>query len=182
LGAVHCLAASSCVEVGGYLTSASPDHRPLVETLSGGTWKQSTPPSIAGGDVHLTGVGCSSPAHCLAVGSANAIAEAGPDPWIASAPSGSEKALLDGAACASATTCTGVGDEGAAGWLLTDVSGTWSSVFAPAPVGTVADELAGVSCPASALCTAVGRGVTSVGPTGFGDSQPEVVVLSGLST
>jgi hypothetical protein len=65
---------------------------------------------------------------------------------------------------------------------VTDASGTWSSLLAPAPVGTVGNELAGVSCPTGVRCTAVGRGVTGFGPMGSGDSQPEVAVLSGLST
>ena len=75
LGGVSCASATSCVAVGVY-----PVHRgrtlaccysyfPLVETLAGATWRASTPPRPPGGsDASLSGVSCSGPTRCVAVG------------------------------------------------------------------------------------------------------------------
>ena len=72
LFAIACPASSSCVAVGDYTSASS--SVPLIESQSGGTWVESSPPLPANAaktdqSVYLNAVACASNSYCVAVGS-----------------------------------------------------------------------------------------------------------------
>lgn len=196
LQGVDCSSSMSCVAVGGMYQPSSWSTPPMIETLSGGTWQPSSAPNPPGKHMYggLIGVGCSSPEHCLAVGSAAdppggdaywyPAAESGPAPWTASSPgpSGWIDTGLAGAACPSTTTCVGVGTESPYGppdgtaVAVIDTSGTWSSLDLPTPASASGASLSSISCATDTQCTAVGE------EFGYSSDAPEVATGTGFST
>lgn len=194
LRGVACSSSASCVAVGSYSTMPSYDvydQETLVETLSDGTWQPSSAPDAAGDSFpYPEAVGCAGASVCLAVGDVETqsasvpLAVVGPTPWTASAPNlpAGTYGNLEGAACASSSICVGVGLEGSddvqdSALIVTDASGTWSSLAAPAPAGTSANGLSAVSCADGSDCTAVGYGTTTIG-----SSEPELATISDLGS
>ncbi len=126
----------------------------------------------------LAAVSCPSASACIAVGdSAANPAAVGPGPhlpaaehWNGSswalqsvpAPSGAAQTLLNGVSCATASSCTAVGEYRTAtgGWLgLAERwnGASWSAAAVPSPTGALYTVLTGVSCPpSSTTCIAVG--------------------------
>ena len=196
LQGVDCSSSTSCVAVGGAYEPSSYSTPPMIETLSGGTWQPSSAPNPPGKRMYggLIGVGCSSPEHCLAVGSAAdppggdsywyPAAESGPAPWTASSPGLASwiDTGLAGAACPSATTCVAVGTESPNGppvqtaVAVIDTSGTWSALDLPTPASASGASLSSISCATDTQCTAVGE------EFGYSSDAPEVATGTGFGT
>ncbi len=135
LNSISCLDASDCVAVGSYLTSPNAGQEPLAETLTAGKWTPSRAQPPLPGDAasspsaQLTGLVCSSPAACTAVG------------------------------MYATSTVNGQGNTENAGLIETLSGTTWSALRLPEPttVGQVSDtDLSGLTCPAPGDCIAVG--------------------------
>ena len=162
---VSCVSAGSCVAVGDYAGNT------LVESWDGTAWSvvpSPTPGSYGG----LSGVECSSARSCVAVGNYSNGTGSGSsilprtlvESWNGAAwsvvPSPSPSvAYLYGVSCASARSCTAVGDYATKSQvrqvLVESWNGTsWSTVANPSPF---AAYLYGVSCASARACKAVGE-------------------------
>jgi hypothetical protein len=189
---VSCWSATSCVAVGNYRDSANNVYG-LIETLSGGKWRATVAPvpanagTVADGHqfVSLGRVSCPSPGACTAIGAYTDAAggfyglietlaggkwsaTSAPEPADVST-TGSHSTFLQDLSCASATTCTAVGQYntqsgstfGIGGLIETLSGGTWTASSAPTPqdakqTGFPIANLRGVSCASVTDCTAVG--------------------------
>src|SRR5215467_7088748 len=184
LGSVSCPATGSCVAVGHYASQA-PGTVPLAESLSGGTWTATAPPTAglnppAGLGAALTKVSCPAAGSCVALGTYD-IASVGMQTVIETLSGGSWTAATAPAPAPANTvdlqalSCPAVGSCAAAGYYLdpsgredglvvTLAGGAWSATAAPAgglnpppSANSVAIvHLDGVSCPAVGSCVAVG--------------------------
>jgi hypothetical protein len=167
---VSCASATSCTAV-GYYFGVTPST--LAEYWNGSTWAiQATPTPASGGALH--GVSCTSATSCTAVGQADmstggfaTLAEYwNGTVWAVQAtpnPPGSTDSYLLGVSCASATSCTAVGQysNGSGPVTLAEYwNGTvWAVQATPNPAGsTDSYQLNGVSCASATSCTAVGQG------------------------
>ncbi len=181
LAAVSCVSATWCTAVGH---SGS---RTLVESWDGKSWAVVPSPGTGQGVASLDGVSCTSARSCMAVGSLSSSSNAGgvvrvlveswdgkrwsfsPGPSLTPAA-----AALNGIACASAKSCTAVGNDGSATLVELWNGATWSVVHSSTP-GTYGG-FSGVSCASAQSCTAVGN--FSYG-TGSGSSiLPQALVES----
>ncbi|MGH9104749.1 MAG: hypothetical protein ACRDZX_02730, partial [Acidimicrobiales bacterium] len=169
LAGVSCPVPGSCAAVGWYadLATAGVPH-PLVETLANGTWAVAAIPGPGGGGAGgLTGVSCTSPASCVAVGwykragRRQALVETlanGTWALTASPVASPTGGGLDAVSCISATSCVAVGQYSgvaSARALVEVLSGTTWSVASSFDTRAPEDNvLAGVSCPASLACAA----------------------------
>lgn len=162
LDAVSCVSSTWCTAVG---QSGS---RTLVESWDGKSWGVVPGAATGQGVASLNGVSCTSDRFCMAVGSSSSSSNAGgavrvlveswdgkrwsvtPGPSLAPAA-----AALNGVACASAKSCTAVGNDGSATLVELWDSSTWSAVHSPTP-GSYGG-FSGVSCATAASCMAVGN-------------------------
>jgi hypothetical protein len=178
LNGVSCASASACTAVGDYGDGTS--DVTLAEGWSGSTWSiQPTPNPTGGSNVVLSGVSCTSASACTAVGSSYngtttvTLAER----WNGTTwsiqhtpnPAGASFTFLYGVSCASASSCTAVGDSSSSTTnvpLAEHWNGTtWSIQHPPNPAGSAGSALAGVSCASASACNAVGdynNGTTNV--------------------
>lgn len=164
LSAVSCPRANRCMAV-GYYDSAG-QHQALAEQWNGTGWTTLAVPHTG----QLSGVSCTAPGNCVAVGSY--LATGGTRLALTAAWNGTiwstqtgpimggSLTEFNGVSCASASECIAVGDynTGVATPLL-PLSARWNGVSwmaltTPAPGG--ADGLAAVSCPSPSSCMAVG--------------------------
>lgn len=180
LSSVACASASSCVAVGTYSGGA------LLETLSGTTWTPTVAPvpatAAASPNATLSSVSCASAASCVAVGQytdssgnyqglIDVLSGTTWKPVSAPVPAGvTSGGDLTSVACASATSCTAVGDH-----LVVTLSGTtWTSTVAPLPADAFRSDstalLAAVACRSESSCVAAG---SYPGPLGFGEALLE---------
>ena len=165
LNGVSCVSASSCAAVGNYASKT------LVESWDGTAWSivaSPTPGSYGG----LSGVECSSARSCVAVGyysngtgsASSILPRTLVESWdgtawsVVASPSPSV-AYLYGVSCASARSCTAVGDYATKSHvrqaLVQSWNGTsWSTVPSPSPF---AAYLYSVSCASAQACKAVGE-------------------------
>ena len=69
LGAVSCKNATNCVAVGSYFTNSTP-FQMLTERYDGTHWRiiAAPKPAHASATANLSGISCSSPTTCMAVG------------------------------------------------------------------------------------------------------------------
>ena len=167
VGGISCPSASLCVAVGGFTSGDSPSrYVPLVERWNGTVWSLERVPAPAGARLssRLTGVSCTSPTACTAVG--ETASQAGTtslaERWngttwsIEHATGGS----LLSVSCTSRLACTAVGHAGdetlGEGWN----GSRWSIQPNPHPRGFGgpggANELGSVSCASSGACIGVG--------------------------
>jgi hypothetical protein len=164
LSGVSCTSATACTAVG--LSTNSAD---LVVTLAerwdGTAWTVQTTPNPPDSSPVLSGVSCTSPTACTAVGeyisgqTQATLAER----WDGTAwtiqptpnPNAGQSNFLSGVSCTSATACTAVGSS--SGRTLAERwDGTaWTIQPTPNPT-TGVSELSGVSCTSPTACTAVG--------------------------
>jgi hypothetical protein len=163
-----CPSATSCTAV-GYM-SASNTAEPFAERWNGSIWKSEAVPEPSGtsGGI-LNSVSCVSAADCVAVG---LIGQAGAPQALAyrwngkswaqqtlPAPAGAGNIQLNGVSCISGSSCTAVGDDGAATGSNVFAErwngSTWTAQVLPLPAG-IGGSLASVSC-VSATCTAAGQ-------------------------
>jgi hypothetical protein len=164
LAGVSCASASSCVAVGGDSS----------EIWDGTNWSFHATATITGSQgIDLSGVSCAAAGACTAVG-LYFSATRGPltlaEVWNGTAwqrqptPNrhGAQRNELTAVSCASAGSCSAVGDEAASDFappqsVIEHWNGTgWSIQAAPSPAGLTLSELLGVSCPSARACTAAG--------------------------
>ena len=169
LSGVSCSKPSACVAVGGYNDAGVPA-KPLIESWNGSFWsivpgaaKYSSRPGT------LTGVSCSAPSACMAVGdytTQNGVTKTLIESWNGSIwsfiPSSSlYRSALTGVSCTSPSACTAIG-------IVTNSSGetkplieSWNgSVWVAVPSAKIplsqSSYLYGVSCSNATACMAVG--------------------------
>ena len=119
LNAVSCSAASSCTAVG--TTATSGPSSTLIEAWNGTTWSPVSSPNVSPSvDNTLSGVACTGPTWCVAVGSYLAtysspvrtlIENWNGAAWsiVASLDPPAAQDVLDGVACTGVSSCTAVG-------------------------------------------------------------------------
>ncbi len=172
LAAVSCTSATNCIAVGNYDTfseTAGGAYHLMSERWNGTSWSLVSVPSSTTSYSQLSGVACTSPTSCLAVGTSatfSTLAEHwdGSHWTVVTTPKlgGNPLAALNAVSCTSATDCTAVGNAQTSASptqkpLIEHWNGTsWALVAAPAPIGASASNLAAVSCPSATDCTAVG--------------------------
>ena len=160
-----CTAANSCTAVGTYV-KASGVGVTLAEHWNGSTWRIQPTPNPRGAAVSsLSGVSCTAPSACMAVGAS--ITRAGAFQPLAERWDGTRWTIqpipnpaqgggfLNGVACTSPSACTAAGNSNA-GTLAERWDGTrWTIQPTPNPKqgGGV---LSGVACMSVSSCTAVG--------------------------
>jgi hypothetical protein len=174
LEAVSCTSANACTAV-GYANQAGTGVT-LAERWDGTSWTiQSTPNPDGATRSGLSGVSCTSPSACTAVGGYTNQAGTGvtlAERWDGTSwtiqptpnPTSVSAAGLNAVSCSSASACTAVGGYDTTG--VTDVTlaerwdGTsWTIQTTPNSAGN-GNLLNGVSCASATACTAVGQ-VTS---------------------
>ncbi len=169
LGGISCASPTSCVAVGDYFNGTA--NQTLVETFDGSTWSIASSPNTSTSQSNvLTGVSCTSPTSCVAVGtSRNGTANQtlvetfdGSTWSVASSPNTSTSQLnvLNGVSCTSATSCVAVGDffNGIANQTLVETynGSSWSITASPSSSTSRQNDLNGVSCTSATTCVAVG--------------------------
>jgi hypothetical protein len=170
LNGVTCVGLANCYAV-GYDYTTSGQHT-LIEHWNGATWTVIASPDAAGSDASaLQAISCSSATMCVAVGSSDGpnAGETLAEHWdgahwsVVPTPAThfGYQAVLNGVACANATSCDAVGtmdtnpvNRGMAEhWNGT----SWSVVPIPNPAGTADSRLSGVACVSATNCFAVGN-------------------------
>jgi hypothetical protein len=181
LNGVSCAPASVwCYAVGEQYSSGKPPFA-LAERRAGEWATQSIPIPAEGTTSKLSGVSCSAPLECTAVGSYEKTGVTGPRPMIArlsgstwslqTSPSLTEEAELLSVACPSASECVAVGYDQFSeagvhhyGTLAERWNGTeWIKLTTPNPSGGRYNKLLGISCGATSSCEAVGYTQTESG-------------------
>ena len=163
--AVSCASTTSCVAVGyHYPHGVGGLTLPLAEIWNGKKWTIESAPNPTGATgTQLTGVSCTSPAACTAVGYATGkvarvtLAERwnGTKWSIQTTPSPGKNSNFDGVSCASPTVCSAVGYSN--GVLAEQWNGTkWSIQTTPTVQGASFSLLGSVSCTSGSACTAIG--------------------------
>ena len=172
LDGVSCTSPSACTAVGYYIitgntfTEQGPPPATLAERWNGISWSIQPTPNPGSGST-LTGVSCTSPSACTAVGyyftgntSATLAERWNGNTWsIQPTPNpGSRGSLLNGVSCTSGSACTAVGyyvTGNTQATLAERWNGTtWS--IQPTPNAGRGSGLDGVSCTSGSACTAVG--------------------------
>jgi hypothetical protein len=166
LSGVSCTAPKACTAVGHYLRTVGPELT-LAERWNGTLWAiQSTPNPAGGYGSVLSGVLCTAPKACTAVGyyvkpgSRVTLAERwNGTSWAVQMtpnPTGAHVSVLSGVSCPAPKVCTAVGysDNGT---LAERWNGTsWAVQTTSNPAGVHGIVLSGVSCTSAKACTAVG--------------------------
>ena len=143
----------------------------LTPSVASAAWTVTPSPNVPGPETTLSGVDCSSPRSCTAVGSSHSGSETPLDSapvvehWDGTSwqiiPSPNTFGGLNGISCPRANFCFAVGFGGANGGMIERWDGTsWSIQPSPPDVS----ELLDVSCSGLLACTAVGY--ASTGNTG----------------
>jgi hypothetical protein len=178
--AVSCPAAAACTAAGSEIDS-SQTSVPLAERWNGTTWRVQAVPGPTGAvGSGFSGLSCSSPAACTAVGSygnASGNSELLAEAWngrawsiqATPAPAGSTQSEFLAVSCTVAAACTAVGatETGGAGRagsgsgmtvsLAERWNGsTWRIQATPVVGRSVGTGFAAVSCSAATACTAAG--------------------------
>ena len=173
LDAVSCASTTSCFAVGSQLVSGAT--KALIERWNGAAWStvaSANPTGTTG--AQLTGVSCTSPTFCVAVGkqsvAGSTVSKTLIERWngkkwsitTSPNPAGGRAVVLNAVSCTSTLGCEAVGSYNtAAGALLTLIArwnGTaWSTVASPGQGAPLGGELLGVSCSSAANCVAVGE-------------------------
>ena len=172
LDGLSCTSTYDCTAVGSYQT-ATGGQQPLTERWNGIAW--SIPPTTrptGSNNVALSGVSCTSPTACTAVGAFEqrdrtiALVERWDGTrWSLqnSNPARDTDTAFVGVSCTTATACTAVGlvDAGYGGPLIERWDGVrWSSQPTPAIPDLESAELEDISCASTTSCVAVGNFTT----------------------
>jgi hypothetical protein len=169
LTAVSCPTASHCVAVGVYDSRSSGGRSTMAVIWNGSRWRMTAMPVPSGFTV-LSGISCTSPTFCTAVGWDDGPSVGGTlvETWNGSTwavrptpnPAGSTGSALTAVSCASATACSAVGNYTTSGSYFLSLAEYWNGStwkIQPTPNATGTDTyLTGVSCPAAGACTASG--------------------------
>jgi hypothetical protein len=174
LSGVSCTSPAACTAVGN-TGSASTTTAPLAERWNGRKWTFQPTPSLPGTTSGtFSGVSCTSPTACTAVGNTGgrftAVAPLAERwngrKWSIQPTPRTTSGILSGVSCTSPTACTAVGTAGdaalAEGWN----GSRWAIQPAVGLPGPRSGFLRitffhGVSCTSRAGCTAVGQSVTT---------------------
>lgn len=169
---VSCPSAGECVAVGDYYNEKEKRTEPLIERLSGGTWKEETsalPAKFTWGV--LNGVSCPSSGFCMASGAY--IGTSGTTGFVEryesgkwkevtpSLPVGASQNELDRVSCPTTSMCMIAGAYASGSEVLpfaekwTSAAGT-SAEATPYPAASKDSALIGVSCVSTTECMAVG--------------------------
>jgi hypothetical protein len=164
---VSCVSATFCAAVG--LTTFGSDTSILIERWSGARWRLARAPAVAGTDVDLNGVSCTSTTACTAAGFADnapLIVRWDGHRWTVqkttSVPPSASSVDFSGVSCKSATVCTAVGatdQQPGADIPPATVAERWNGLrWSLQRTVTRSDGswLNAFSCPASGGCVAVG--------------------------
>jgi len=173
LDSVSCPSSTACIAVGFISTNKTTTATsPLAESWNGTKWTVVPTPKLANAGAALTGVSCTRPSSCMAVGSAgtamddtrSTLAES----WNGTAwklvstppPPTSGDTALSRVSCTAPASCMAAGDYGdthksmpltlAETWNGT----TWRILATPNPGSS--GTLSGVDCTAASACLAVG--------------------------
>jgi hypothetical protein len=178
LQSVSCTSTTNCVAVGGYRNGDALPNQTLVESWNGSTWiVVPSPNPLPYSSDGLTGVSCTTPVNCVAVGSDSdgvnvwrTLTEAwdGTSWRVVSSPSLGTFSILSGVSCTSTTNCVAVGryySEGSADNTLVETwnGGAWSVTPSPSPPGSFTVFVFDVSCTTATWCVAVGYSANSSG-------------------
>jgi hypothetical protein len=178
LGSVSCASAHFCVAVGDYQVNNSSKSQTLAETWDGQTWTINTTPNPSSGanGSELTGVSCTAPNTCMAVGHYNppnaggqTLAEIWNGITWAISPTGNNPSSAGGSlasvSCRSARACMAVGqyftNSGSGGLAETWNGGIWTLKPVRKPGGAIEVDPGGVSCVSAQNCIAVGSYLTN---------------------
>jgi hypothetical protein len=176
LTAAHCFSLTSCV-VGGITTPATGNTDTESLLLASWNGKAFTPQQAGAVSVafaSVTGLSCSSPSHCAAVGvnvndtnasTMSAFAEVRNGvTWTATkwtGPKGAKTASLSGVSCTSAASCVAAGATGSERdphAAALSYNGTrWSVITVPSAGAGHYSGFEDVSCPKPGDCVAIGR-------------------------
>lgn len=179
LSAVSCSSGRACTAVGSHAASLSSTGLPLAERWNGTRWRVQAVPAPAGSTTSLlSGVSCTSPNACTAVGSYGtaagrvlAVAERWNGArWRIQAVPRAASTELFGVSCSAARACTAVGRQntrtGGTRLLAEAWNGTrWRVQAVPLPRGSPGGILAAVSCTSPRACTATGANFSATRPT-----------------
>ena len=177
LNGVSCTAANACVAVGYDFVGL--DQLPLAEAWNGTSWKIEAAPDPAGQEkVELTGVSCTHPDACVAVGwywNSSDVGVTLSEVWNGTSwkiePTPNPAAprasgfLLEGVSCTAPDACRAVGDwegfgqRGAIGATLAEVwnGAVWKLQSIPNPKGYGGGILNGAACSGPRGCVAAGN-------------------------
>ena len=167
LAGVSCTSASFCMAVGqgGSKSNTSSNGFPFAVVERGATWNVVLAPRLPNSQPGLlSGVSCSSPSACIAVGTQTQAHTQAPliEEWngahwsIAVYPKPVSGSLL-GVSCSSPSTCVAVGEGGAQGLVMSRQGAEWQvEPGVPVTPGSFDPVLSGVSCRSRSACTVVG--------------------------
>jgi hypothetical protein len=172
LYAVSCTGPSFCMAA-GYARRGSGGYGTLIVRWNGTAWAIVSSPNSGSRDNYLSGLSCSSPSFCAAVGQHDG-ANGNPQPlneswngaqWaLGTSPTPAPPAFNDlrSVSCTSAAFCAAVGSHYTGSGMTTLAerwNGTaWAVVSSPNPPGPVYNNLYGVSCTGPTSCMAAGYG------------------------
>ncbi len=178
LSAVSCVHGGMCMAVGTYYSGSNGAQSMLAERRRHDSWTiEPTPPDNGAGDSLLTGVSCTTPSFCMAVGYSvsshkGAVVRALAERWNGRAWNAEPTplpvahdhwAVLTSVACSSTADCIAVG-----GYIRNSSSAqeqplaeswdgtTWSLLGAPNPHAENGSAFTAVACAASDACEVVG--------------------------
>jgi hypothetical protein len=174
---LHCFSLTSCVAVGASAGPASGNGggRLLAASWNGKTFTSLRAPQPSGiSDAVFTGLSCSGPRHCAAVGTGE-TGRAGvrtigfAEVWDGkrwavttwAGPAGDTRAALTGVSCPVPERCIAVGahgtDKTTAPAALALGGSKWTVLAVPGPGNGTASVFDGVSCPVNGQCVASGE-------------------------
>ncbi len=176
LTAVSCSSAMACTAVGSYTLAGGQRAVPLVERWDGSGWSVQPTPDLGDAGATLSGVSCSSPTACTAVGAYYRVSglyytlaerwdgtrwSLQPLPSYGGTPpgpfGGRAQGGLSDISCSSPTSCAAVGQVSYDGpMLLGHWDGTSWSLEEMNSGATSLSDLASVSCASPSVCAAVG--------------------------
>lgn len=178
--AVSCSSANGCTAVGRYVGHTG--IITLAERWNGSRWAAQTPPNP--GRINpsyysvLSGVSCTGPSACLAVGKFTTDRYSAGDTPLTEAwngtnwkieptphPPGARSSTLASVSCTSADACTAVGTADRRVLAERWNGASWTIEPTPDPATTGPNSLAAVSCTSATACTAVGSYHSANSPT-----------------
>jgi hypothetical protein len=175
---VSCPSATACTAVGSTPGKAADTSVNLAEAWNGTNWRVQAIPAPKGStSSSLSGVSCTSPSACTAVGNYStaagrvlAVAERwNGTTWRPQAVPKTASTELFGVSCSAARACTAAGYRTGAGGTrpLAEVwnGTTWRIQAVPLPRGSPGAILAAVSCTSPRACTATGANFGATRPT-----------------
>jgi hypothetical protein len=160
---VSCPSAADCTAVGDISFQT-----PLADSWNGTSWSAQSLPIPSGNSATLTGVSCTSPARCVAVGVEGPLSTPISESWNGTTWTPHTVTLpfrttgdFNGVSCRSYRSCVAVGDiqtPSAFGPMAATWNGrSWTVENVPSPPGPSTDTtLEAVSCHSTTECIAVG--------------------------